>query len=98
MCISYAPYDLISGKRILPIMQRRYVIAGGGFLACLVGFGNDRSGQETDIGGACSIVPRFCATRTTASARKSESIFGKPDAVNQGVRASFVRPNGRTAL
>ncbi|WP_292527621.1 hypothetical protein, partial [Mesorhizobium sp.] len=33
-----------------------------------------------------------------ASARKSESIFGKHDAQIQRVRAYFVRPSGRTSL
>ncbi|ASV87513.1 hypothetical protein CES85_1482 [Ochrobactrum quorumnocens] len=34
----------------------------------------------------------------TASAQKSESIFGKRDAQIQWLRASFVRPRGRRAL
>lgn len=37
MYISYAPYDLILGKRILPMMQGSYVMAGGSFLAGVVG-------------------------------------------------------------
>ena len=44
--ISYAPYDLFLGKRILPMMQGSYVMAGGGFAAGVVGFGNDRFGAE----------------------------------------------------
>ena len=37
MYISYVPYDLILGKRILPMMQGSYVMAGGGFAAGVVG-------------------------------------------------------------
>ncbi|CUW84436.1 hypothetical protein AGR1B_Cc10141 [Agrobacterium fabacearum S56] len=33
-----------------------------------------------------------------ASARKSESIFGRAHAKIQSSRASFIRPNGRRAL
>ena len=36
--------------------------------------------------------------KLTASARKPESAFGKHDAADSSVRASFVRPKGRTAL
>jgi len=52
MYISYVPYDLILGKRILPMMQGSYVMAGGSFLAGVVGFGNDRFGAENRLTAA----------------------------------------------
>ncbi|TIL43768.1 MAG: hypothetical protein E5Y86_20065 [Mesorhizobium sp.] len=39
-----------------------------------------------------------CRYDSIASARKSESIFGKHYATIQGARAYFVRPSGRTSL